>query len=102
VVDRNIRTNIAGRNILRAPALSSVDVSLSRTFKLGFIPLEGSQFQVRADFYNVFNRHQCAFTGADDANVLKPFFNQPQLNECGPGPGPQYNRTGRIELKFQF
>ncbi len=99
VVDRSIRSGIAGRNSLRGPKLSSLDLSLQRAFKVPF-GLEGGRFQIRADFFNVLNQHQCQFDGINDGNVLNPFFNQPTLNECG-STG-QYNRTGRIEVRYSF
>ncbi|HEY0005322.1 MAG TPA: carboxypeptidase regulatory-like domain-containing protein [Pyrinomonadaceae bacterium] len=100
VVDRSIRTGVAGRNSLRAPSISSLDLSLQRSFGVPFTHLERDRFEIRADFFNVLNRNQCQFQGADDANVLNPFFNQPTRNECGSSS--QYNRTGRIELRYSF
>jgi hypothetical protein len=100
VVDRNIRTGIAGRNSLRGPRRVGLDLSLQRAFNVPFTRLEGSRFEIRADFFNVLNNNQCQYFGPNDANVLNPFFNQPTRNECGETT--QYNRTGRIELRFVF
>jgi hypothetical protein len=100
VVDRNIRTGIAGRNSLRGPRRVGLDLSLQRAFNVPFTHLEGSRFEVRADFFNVLNNNQCQYFGPNDANVLNPFFNQPTRNECGSLT--QYNRTGRIELRVVF
>jgi outer membrane receptor protein involved in Fe transport len=103
VVSRDLfRNSIAGRNTLRAPARSSLDLSLQRSFGLGFTGVENLRFSVRADFFNVLNQNQCQFevAGTGSGNVLTDFFNQPTRNECGSST--QYNRTGRIELRFSF
>jgi outer membrane receptor protein involved in Fe transport len=99
VVSRSIRTGIAGRNTLRAPSVSNLDLSLQRSFTL---PIENTRFEIRADFFNVLNQNQCQFQpgGTGSGNVLSDFFNQPRRNECGSSS--QYNRSGRIELRFVF
>jgi outer membrane receptor protein involved in Fe transport len=102
VVSRQIRTGIAGRNTLRAPKRQSLDLSLQRSFGLGFTGVENLRFSVRADFFNVLNQNQCQFEvgGIGSGNVLTDFFNQPTRNSCSSSS--QYNRTGRIELRFSF
>lgn len=45
----------AGRNTLKLPAIQNVDFSVFKNFAIG----EGSKkFQLRADFYNLFNHPQ--------------------------------------------
>jgi len=100
VVDRAIRTGIAGRNTLRAPAINSVDLSLQRSFRVP--KFEGARFEVRFDVFNAFNHPQFAFTNSDvsDGNVLNEFFNQPTLNRGGSTR--DANRTGRVQLRLVF
>src|SRR5262249_6594943 len=52
IVDPNNRTNIAGRNILRAPALNSLDLSLQKAIPM---PFEGHKLEIRVEFFNIFN-----------------------------------------------
>ena len=100
VVDRAIRTGLAGRNTLRAPSINSLDLSLQRTF--GIPKMERAHFEVRFDVFNAFNHPQFAFTNADvsDGNVLNEFFNQPRLNRGGSTT--DANRTGRVQLRLVF
>ncbi|HEV7860435.1 MAG TPA: carboxypeptidase regulatory-like domain-containing protein [Pyrinomonadaceae bacterium] len=102
VVDRNIRTGVAGRNTLRAPKVSSLDFSLQRSLNVPLTHTERDRFEIRVEFFNVLNQPQFSFQNANDANVLNPFFNRPRLNEGGPGANSQYLRTGRIQLRYVF
>jgi hypothetical protein len=105
IVDPAIRTNIAGRNILRGNRINTMDLSLNKGFRL---PFEGHKLEVRFDFFNVFNHPNFtwAFLGADNSNgdVTNPFFNNVRLNDGGiTGPvGTQVGRYGRIQLRYTF
>jgi hypothetical protein len=103
VVDPNIRTGIVGRNTLRAPTLNRFDVSLSRAIKL---PWEGHRFEIRMDFFNVFNHpiftwDAASVGGLSDGDVFNQFFNQPELNG-GPNTTLRSYRSGRIQLRYVF
>jgi hypothetical protein len=102
VVDPTIRTGIAGRNTLRAPAYNTVDMSLQRSFKLPFTR-EQDRFEIRFDLFNAFNTPIFRFEvgGFSDGDVTNPFFNQPNLNS-GISVGPTNARTGRLQLRFVF
>ena len=105
IVDPDIRTNIAGRNILRGNKTNSMDVSLNKGFRL---PFEGHKLEVRFDFFNVFNHPNFtwAILGSDNSNgdVTNPFFNNVRLNDGGfTGPvGTTVGRYGRIQLRYTF
>jgi hypothetical protein len=46
-----------GRNTFRGPGLANVDLSVGRSFHTPwFVGKEGARFQLRAEFYNLFNR----------------------------------------------
>ena len=93
VVDRNLRTNIVGRNTLRGPVFQTLDASLSRSFGLGFTGVDNLRFQVRADFFNILNRPNYT-PGTGD--VLSTGFNDPYT--FGEGSA----RSGRIQLRLEF
>lgn len=105
IVDPAIRTNIAGRNTLRGDIVNTMDLSLTKGFRL---PFEGHKLEVRFDVFNVFNHPNFtwAFLGADNSNgdVLNPFFNNVKLNDGGiTGPvGTQVGRYGRAQLRYSF
>ena len=105
IVDPAIRTNIAGRNILRGDITNTMDLSLNKGFRL---PFEGHKLEVRFDFFNVFNHPNFtwAIFGADNSNgdVLNPFFNNVKLNDGGIGGpvGTQVGRYGRIQVRYSF
>jgi hypothetical protein len=106
VVDPNIRTGIVGRNTLRAPTLNRFDVSLSKAIGLPFTPWEGDKFEIRMDFFNVFNHpiftwDAASVGGLSDGDVFNPFFNQPELNG-GPNTTLRSFRSGRIQLRYTF
>ena len=103
VVDPTIRTGIAGRNTLRAPAYNTFDMSLQRSFKLPFTPMEQDRFEIRFEFFNVFNTPIFRFEsgGLSDGDVTNPFFNQPNLNS-GVSVGPTGARSGRLQLRYVF
>jgi len=103
LVDPAIRTNIAGRNTLRAPGYNTVDMSLQRSFKIPFTPMEQDRFEVRFDYFNLFNTpiFRWEVGGLSDGDVTNPFFNQPNLNS-GVSVGANGARTGRIQLRYVF
>jgi hypothetical protein len=45
----------AGRNILRAPGSSTVDLALSKSIKLGGSETETRRLQIRSEFFNALN-----------------------------------------------
>ena len=103
LVDPAVRTNIAGRNTLRAPGYNTFDMSLQRSFKLPFTPMEQDRFEIRFDYFNVFNTPIFRFEagGLSDGDVTNPFFNQPTLNS-GVSIGQSGARTGRLQLRYVF
>jgi len=106
VVDPNIRTGLAGRNTLRAPTLNRFDVSLSRAIKVPFTRWEDDKFEIRMDFFNVFNHPIFTWDagsvgGLSDGDVFNQFFNQPELNG-GPNTTLRSYRSGRIQLRYVF
>jgi outer membrane receptor protein involved in Fe transport len=106
VVDPNIRTGLVGRNTLRAPSLSRFDVSLTKAIKVPFTRWENDKFEIRVDFFNVFNHpiftwDTATFGGLSDGDVFNTFFNQPELNG-GPNTTLRSFRSGRIQLRYSF
>jgi outer membrane receptor protein involved in Fe transport len=106
LVDPAVRTNIAGRNILRGNKVNALDLSLNKGFRL---PFEGHKLDVRFEFFNVLNHPNFTWlgaSGADNSNgdVLNPFFNNVRLNDGGIlGPvGTQVGRYGRIQVRYSF
>ena len=105
IVDPAIRTGVAGRNTLRAPAVNLLDLSAEKSFRVPYAP-ETHRLSFRVDFFNVLNHPVFtwdAFTastvfdinGVSDGNVLNPNFNQVHLNGSTP-------RTGRIQVRYSF
>jgi hypothetical protein len=106
VVDPDIRTGIIGRNTLRAPSWNRLDVSLTKAIGIPFTPWEGDKFEIRVDFFNVFNRpiftwDAATVGGFSDGDVFNTFFNQPELNG-GPNNTLRSSRSGRIQLRYSF
>jgi hypothetical protein len=104
VVDPNIRTGLAGRNTLRAPTLNRFDVSLTKAIKMPWF--EDHRFEIRMDFFNVFNHpiftwDAASVGGLSDGDVFNQFFNQPELNG-GPKTTLRSYRSGRIQLRYVF
>jgi hypothetical protein len=98
LVDPANRSNIAGRNILRAERVNRFDASLNKDFKL---PFEGHKLEVRFEFFNLFNHPNYTFANPaissdlSNGDVTNPFFNNVRFNNGG-------NRTGRIQLRYAF
>jgi carboxypeptidase family protein/TonB-dependent receptor-like protein len=103
LVDPSIRTGIAGRNTLRAPGYNTFDMSLQRSFKIPFTPMEQDRFEIRFDYFNVFNTPIFRFEvgGLSDGDVTNPFFNRPDLNS-GVSVSATGARTGRLQLRYVF
>jgi carboxypeptidase family protein len=103
VVDPAIRTGIAGRNTLRAPGYNTLDMSIQRSFKLPFTPMEQDRFEIRFDYFNLFNTPIFRFEvgGLSDGDVTNPFFNRPDLNS-GVSVNATGARTGRLQLRYVF
>ena len=103
VVDPAIRTGIVGRNTLRAPGYNTFDMSLQRSFKIPFTRMEQDRFEIRFDYFNVFNSPIFRFEvgGLSDGDVTNSFFNQPNLNS-GTSVGTSGARTGRLQLRYVF
>lgn len=106
VVDPNIRTGIVGRNTLRAPAFNRFDVSLTKAIKVPFTRWENDKFEIRMDFFNVFNHpiftwDTASVGGNSDGDVFNTFFNQPELNG-GPNNTLRSFRSGRIQVRYSF
>lgn len=103
LVDPSIRTGIAGRNTLRAPAYNTFDMSLQRSFKIPFTPWEADRFEIRFDYFNVFNSPIFRFEvgGFSDGDVTNPNFNRPDLNS-GVSVGATGARSGRLQLRYVF
>ena len=103
LVDPTIRTGIAGRNTLRAPVYNTFDMSLQRSFRLPFTPMEQDRFEIRFEYFNVFNTPIFRFEagGLSDGDVTNPFFNQPHLNS-GVSVGATGARSGRLQLRYVF
>ena len=103
LVDPTIRTGIAGRNTLRAPGYNTFDMSLQRSFKIPFTSWEQDRFEIRFDYFNVFNTPIFRFEtgGLSDGDVTNTFFNQPNLNS-GVSVGQAGARTGRLQLRYVF
>ena len=93
IIDRNVRTNIIGRNTLRGPVFQRLDMSLQREFGLGFTRAENLRFQVRGDVFNVLNIPTYV---PGSGNILSQFFNDPYVNGEGTG------RSARIQLRLAF
>ena len=106
VVDPNIRTGIVGRNTLRAPSWNRLDLSLTKAIGMPWTPWEGDKFEIRVDFFNVFNHpiftwDSASVGGLSDGDVFNTFFNQPELNG-GPNTTLRTSRSGRIQLRYSF
>jgi len=103
LVDPTVRTGIAGRNTLRAPGYNTFDMSLQRSFKIPFTSWEQDRFEIRFDYFNVFNTPIFRFEagGLSDGDVTNAFFNQPNLNS-GVSVGQTGARTGRLQLRYMF
>jgi hypothetical protein len=111
LVDPTVRTNIAGRNTLRANWTNRADASLSKSIRM---PFEGHRLDLRFEFFNVFNHANYTWAnpnlvGSSDpsnGNVLNPNFNNVGLNDGGflipAGTGLRAGRSGRFQVRYVF
>jgi hypothetical protein len=102
VVDPGIRNGaIAGRNTLHGEKVNRLDLSLARSFRMPFTPMENDRLEIRAEFFNVTNTPNFSFqvpgtTGqVSDGNVFNEFFNDVRRNEGT-------SRSGRIQIRYVF
>jgi hypothetical protein len=102
IVDPDNRTNIAGRNTLRAPKVNSLDLSMQKRIKF----YERHALEIRVEFFNVFNHPQFTWDNSlSITDVTSTFFNRPDLNDGGiayPTNGQSFGRYGRIQLRYSF
>ncbi|HKX31917.1 MAG TPA: hypothetical protein VJ302_29795, partial [Blastocatellia bacterium] len=108
LVDPTVRTNLAGRNTLRANWANRADAGLSKGFGL---PFEGHRVEMRVELFNVFNHpnYTWARPGSIDpstGNVLNRNFNNVGLNDGGilipVGTGMVAGRAGRFQVRYSF
>jgi Carboxypeptidase regulatory-like domain/TonB-dependent Receptor Plug Domain len=108
VVDPAIRTNLAGRNLLRANWTNRADASFAKSFRM---PFEGHKLDLRFEFFNLFNHanYTWARPGTSDpsnGDVLNANFNNVGLNDGGipipAGTGLRAGRTGRFQVRYSF
>ncbi|HEU0179870.1 MAG TPA: carboxypeptidase regulatory-like domain-containing protein [Blastocatellia bacterium] len=108
LVDPAVRTNIAGRNTLRANWTNRADASLTKSIRM---PFEGHRLDLRFEFFNIFNHanYTWAIPGSSDpsnGDVLNPNFNNVGLNDGGfgipAGTGLRAGRSGRIQIRYAF
>jgi outer membrane receptor protein involved in Fe transport len=108
LVDPTVRTNIAGRNTLRANWTNRADASLSKSIRM---PFEGHRLDLRFEFFNVFNHanYTWARPGTSDpsnGDVLNPNFNNVGLNDGGisipAATGLRAGRAGRFQIRYSF
>jgi len=100
LVSESLRTGLAGRNILRGPRQNRLDLSLTKSFDLGFSRLETSRFEVRFDYFNALNTPQFAPpTGDVTDTTFNDFrFNSGNLNIGNVNAG----RIGQFQLRWVF
>ena len=73
---RPVRTGIAGRNTLRAPAYNTFDMSLQRSFKIPFTPMEEDRFEIRFELFQRIQHADLPFRGR---RIVRRRRNQPLL-----------------------
>lgn len=100
VVSESLRTNLAGRNILRGPRQNRLDLSMTKKIDFGFTRLESDHFEVRFDYFNAFNTPQFApGTGDVTDTTFNDFrFNTGNLNIGNVNGG----RIGQFQLRYVF
>ena len=100
LVSESLRTNLAGRNILRGPRQNRLDLSVTKKIDFGFTRLEADHFEVRFDYFNAFNTPQFApGTGDVTDTTFNDFrFNSGNLNIGNVNGG----RVGQFQLRYVF
>jgi hypothetical protein len=100
LVSESIRTNLAGRNILRGPRQNRLDLSLTKAFDLAFSGVENSRFEVRFDYFNALNTPRFA-PGTGD--VTDTTFNDFRFNTGNLSIGNvNAGRIGQFQLRYVF
>ncbi|HKX31962.1 MAG TPA: carboxypeptidase regulatory-like domain-containing protein [Blastocatellia bacterium] len=108
LVDRTVRTNLAGRNTLRGNWTNRGDASILKSIPL---PFEGHRLEMRMEFFNIFNHANYTWrrlnsSDLSDGNVLNVNFNNVGLNDGGisipAGTGLQAGRAGRFQIRYSF
>jgi hypothetical protein len=100
LVSESIRTNLAGRNILRGPRQNRLDLSLTKAIHTGLFGSETNKFEIRFDYFNAFNTPQFApGTGDVTDTTFNNFrFNSGNLNIGNVNAG----RIGQFQLRYVF
>lgn len=100
LVSESIRTNVAGRNILRGPRQNRLDLSVTKKIELGFTRPEADHLEIRFDYFNAFNTPQFApGTGDVTDTTFNDFrFNSGSLNIGNVNGG----RIGQFQLRYVF
>ena len=100
LVSESIRTNLAGRNILRGPRQNRLDLSLTKAIHTGFFGSDTNRFEIRFDYFNAFNTPQFApGTGDVTDTTFNNFrFNSGNLNIGNVNAG----RIGQFQLRYVF
>lgn len=108
LVDPAVRTNLAGRNTLRANWTNRADASLTKSIRM---PFEGHRLEMRFEFFNIFNHPNYTWarpgsSDPSDGNVLNPNFNNVRLNDGGiaipAATGLTAGRAGRFQIRYVF
>ncbi|MBX7219302.1 MAG: carboxypeptidase regulatory-like domain-containing protein [Blastocatellia bacterium] len=93
IVDPARRTNLVGRNSIRANRTNFLDFTINKGFKL---PWEGHKFEIRVELFNAFNHPNYTWDATvSSGDVFDPNFNNVRLNDGG-------SRSGRIQLRYSF
>jgi hypothetical protein len=100
LVSESIRSNLAGRNILRGPKQNRLDLSLTKAIHTGLFGSDTNRFEVRFDYFNAFNTPQFApGTGDVTDTTFNDFrFNSGNLNIGNVNAG----RIGQFQLRYVF
>ena len=100
IVSESLRTNLAGRNILRGPRQNRLDLSVTKKFGVGFTGAESEHLEVRFDYFNALNTPQFApGTGDVTDTTFNDFrFNSGNLNIGNVNGG----RIGQFQLRYVF
>jgi hypothetical protein len=100
LVSELIRTDLAGRNILRGPRQNRLDLSLTKAVQTGFYGSDINRFEIRFDYFNAFNTPQFAPGSGDvtDTTFNNFRFNSGNLNIGNVNAG----RIGQFQLRYVF
>ena len=100
LVSESIRTNLAGRNILRGPRQNRLDLSLTKAIHTGLFGPDTNRFEIRFEYFNALNTPQFApGTGDVTDTTFNDFrFNSGNLNIGNVNAG----RIGQLQLRYVF